>query len=183
MKRTLGILLFLLLTGCSSVCCQWDGIDYWTPEDALAVQLKEYEKQLKLVEPATERIGGRAIVVCPDQTRIKEIEHVRQRGLTDATVQWLLESWKIYCDRTVQLLKKRNLFDQVDVQRVYDADTFQADGGYVIWFYAFTPAGTQWYFRSKSSSARREIPLDMGLPEKDRVLPWLEAIYVLAKGF
>ena len=184
MKRTLSILLFLLLAGCGpGICCQWGGIDYWTPEDALAVQWKEYENQLKLVEPATERIGGSAIVVCPDQTRIKEIENVLQRGLTEAAVTWFLASWKAYCDQTVRLFKKRNLFDQVDDRRVYDVDTFQADADYAIWFYTFNPNGTQWYFLAKGSSERREIPFDMGLPEKDGVLPWLEAIYVLAKGY
>jgi hypothetical protein len=183
MKNTLSILLFLLLTGCSSTCCQWRGIDYWTPEDALAVQWKEYKEQLNLVEPATERIGGSVIVVCPDQARIKEIEHVSQRGLTDVTVTWILGSWAAYCDRTVELLKKRNLFDHVDEQRVYAVDTFQAGGHYALLLYMFDPAGNQWYFLNKGSSEHSEIPLDMGLPEKDRVLPWLEAIYVLAKGF
>ena len=184
MTGVASILLFLLLlTGCSSTCCQWDGIDYWTPEDAVAAQSKDYDEQLKLVEAATERIGGRAIVVCPDQTRIKEVEQVVQRGLTEANVEWLVESWKAYCDRTVKLLKKRNLFDQVDEQRVYDVDTFQSHGDYVISFYAFNPDGTQWYFRRKGSSERSEIPLQRGLSQKDRILHWLEAIYILAKGF
>jgi hypothetical protein len=182
MKSTLSLLLFFLLTGCgTSTCCQWEGVDYWTPEDASAVQLKEYEDQVTFVGPAPERIGGRAIVVCPDRTRIKEIEHVGQRGLPEPTVQWLVASWTTYCDRAVKLLKKRNLFDQVEAQRVYDVDTFHADTAYVIWFYAFNPAGTQWYFLAKGSSERREIPLYLGIPEQDRIILWLKALYDLAK--
>ena len=183
MTSTASILLFVFLAGCSGTCCQWNGIDYWTPEEAVVAQSKDYEEELKRVEAATERIGKRAVVVCPDQTRIKEIEQVVQRGLTQANAKWLVESWNTYCDRTVKLLKKRNLFDQVDDQRVYDVDTFQGQGDYVISFYAFNPDGTQWYFRSKGSSQRSEIPLERGLSQKDRILHWLDAIYILAKEF
>ena len=183
MKRTLSILLFLLLAGCAPYCCQWNEIDYETPEAALAVQLKDYDELMTDIAPADERIGGRARVVCPDQSRIKEIEKVSQRGLAEDTVQWILGSWRTYCDQAVKLLKKRNLFDYVDGQQLYAVDTPQPDADYVILFYLFNPDGTQWYFRAQGSSELKRIPLKMGLPKESRPLPWLEAIYVLAKGF
>lgn len=181
MKVPLSILLFLLLAGCAPSCCQWNDIDYETPEAARAVQLKEYDELMVDVAPAAERIGGRARVVCPDQSRIKEIEKVSQRGLAEDTAQWLVESWRTYCDQAVKLLKKRNLFDYVDGRQLYAVDTPQADVDYVIYFYLFDPDGTQWYIRAQGSSQPQGIPRNIGLPKKGRPLPWLNAIYILAR--
>jgi hypothetical protein len=70
LKSLPAFTLSLFLIGCVSY--GFNGKSYDTREEALAALINEFNQDLALVEPVSERIGGRTLIVAPDRKRLKE---------------------------------------------------------------------------------------------------------------
>jgi len=182
MKLAISILLCLTFSGCSTQYI-YNDTKYPTPEEALAAQSKEYEEQLAHIEPAAERIGGRALVVLPDRARYIDmiVALPMYKRTHESSLNYVAATNEALDLQLANILKKRNFFDQVDVQRVHSNVAPQSDADYVIWPYMGNPRRTEWYFLKKGAAERKVIPQGLGLKMNERLIFMANSIFALAK--
>lgn len=184
LKSLLVVLICFVLAGCFRY--QYNNKSYSTPEEVIAAQAKDYDEELTRIEPASERIGGSALIVLPDRRRITESGFKTGFLVSEAVrkkwVEFGVEVYDALLEHHVNSIKKRNLFDEVAVQRVYDMNTPQALSDYIIWYnLQNSERSDYWYFLAKGTAKRKVIHRDKRLPENEWMNSWLNSLYELAK--
>jgi hypothetical protein len=187
---------FLLFVGFALASCAVQNQDFLldgrrtTPARALPSVDTRTKQQIAAVPAATDRIPGRALVVLPDEDRIRPfiLTVMGQAAASPPAVYFTLNAELIALRGDADGLRQSGLFDSVDVVERNDTEDPGFDGyDYLIWFKVTTsgPNHTgQWYGRWQVRRApdltAESAGVDAGVPVRDRIASWVRAVQTAA---
>ena len=188
-----GWLCLLLTLGTTLAACESMPVkidDESFPSAAVALDTIKARNAagVAAVEPATDRFGGRVLIVLPDADRLRLVVG----GTLPLLVLPSLKSIdfgialdQLDQDAVVASVKRSNLFDSVTVTEA--SDTRNPDGtgyGYLLWHRVSHDSKGIWHARWILRPARSvglEVAYDPGQPEPKRFAAMMKSIDALAR--
>jgi len=180
------------LAGCahppgSQVAIDYNGAHYTTIDSFRAVYTAEFNGDVAVVTPMTDRVGGRLLVVLPDADRLQPIvlaQNKPNNNTLAAFVAYDMASQQSVADS----IRRSNLFDSVEVSVRNDTEDPPATGyDYVLWMKVATTGANhtgQWYdrwmFKRGNAATAEPLAFDRGAPRNDRMPGFMRLIRTAA---
>ncbi|HVJ54525.1 MAG TPA: serine protease [Aliidongia sp.] len=179
----------LVLAGCAAKPAPQssygvNGTQYHTADEALGAARAFGAEQIAAIGQVQDRIGGRALIVLPDDDRLRPVEAAKfKTPLPPVSMDFFMRSERQSLDNAAGALSQTNLFDHADIVLRNDTEDPPMDGyDWLVWYKVGTtgPNHTgQWYakwqIRSASNPVAETINFDIGVAPKERMVSFVKS--------
>jgi len=170
--------IFILIIGCSTVKYRFGDALYDTPEAALQAQRERNHRDVSLINPTENPIGGRALCVLPSRDLIEK-KGIRTWGAPkQELINYLVSSAELVLDSHAEALQRRKIFYEVRIVKSGEPESFTMTGYELTIYYVIkAPDQTQWFLKVSPNKNPLPIYFDTSLPlGVPRVTSWLKYI-------
>jgi S1-C subfamily serine protease len=168
----------------------YNGGNYYTLDEVTRAIRAQVDEQVAAVTPLSKRVGGRALVVLPDDARLrpylaavvgKDRSEKDEKDHPEQAISYRLSLMTISLKGQVAALQQSKLFDTVDVVERKDPGDPDFDGhDYLVWFKVATSEGGRWYelwqVRHAPEQGAETAGIDSRALQRDRMISWVESV-------
>lgn len=188
-KRNLSLLTIFVLPFLLISCVTWknsyiwEGVNYDSPEKALAAEKKDFDLIVSKIGATKSPIGGSAIVILPSRAYIRNIKLYTISGswptkeTKEDMVNYLTEGDVIWLNMSGEALKKRTIFNSISI--TYSDEPQNATFNEDIAVMAFIKEGKGQWFLKKKGHETDMITIEevsTALPPLQRMISWLDNV-------
>jgi len=177
----------IILAACITTKYYYANIPYDTPEAALKVAQETCNRNVSVINPTENPLGGRALCVLPSRKLIeksgKSGTKIYRTPKPEAFNHWVSLN-EIDQDGMAEALRKRQIFNDVKIVKSDDPEMFTIpDYEIIIYSVIKEPDQMQWFLKISPNKGPFPIYIDESLPSgPPRIFSWLKNIEKLARA-
>lgn len=163
-----------LLMGCASF--QYDGVNYRSRATAVDAARRDVQISLENVPIREDGLPGRAAVVLPSRSRIREKGVIRIGSSATEQVEYVVDVLELSFEVMGLAVERSRLFESVEIITADDPASQRPSHDWILWLHLQDPNTAQWYLRRQGTTEGEAVPVDTGVDRHRRAAAWIETV-------